>query len=58
MSKNYQKYKKYIEELLADSVEWKALSFDEQERMIRYMCDNENTVAEVLYLIMKEKELN
>lgn len=57
MTKN-EKYKKYINDLLKDTIEWKLLSEAEQERLINYMVDNEDTVAEVLHLIIKEKELN
>jgi hypothetical protein len=54
----YEKYKQYINDTLQDSVEWKMLTVAEQETMIKYMMDNEETIADVLYLIMKEKELN
>jgi uncharacterized membrane protein YvbJ len=56
--KKSDKYRKYINELLQDSAEWKLLTKEEQERLISYMSDNEDTVAEVLHLIIKEKELN
>jgi hypothetical protein len=55
---NYEKYKRYLQETLQDSIEWKMLSDEEKEKMTKYIMENEEIVADVLYLIMKEKELN
>lgn len=56
--KDFDKYKKYIGETLKDSVDWKILTESEKDIMIKYMMENEEVVAEVLHLIIKEKELN
>lgn len=58
INKDFNKYKKYIGETLQNSVEWKLLTEDEKDAMVKYMMENEEVVAEVLWLIMKEKELN
>ena len=56
--KDFDKYKKYIDETLKDSIDWKILTESEKDIMVRYMMENEEVVAEVIWLIMKEKELN
>lgn len=56
--KEFIKYKKYINETLQDCVEWKILTESERDVMVKYMMENEEVVTEVLWLIMKEKELN
>jgi hypothetical protein len=55
---SYDKYKKYLHETLQDSVEWKMLSDEEKEKMTKYIFENEDMVANVIYLMIKEKELN
>lgn len=55
---SFEKYKKYISDTLKDSVEWKLLTEDQKDAMVKYMMENEEIVADVLHLIIKEKELN
>lgn len=54
----YEQYKKSFYYVMRDDETWKTLTDKQKEQLTKYTYENQEIVADVVDMIIKEKELN
>lgn len=54
----YEQYKKSFYYVMKDDETWQTLTEDQREQLTKYTYENQEIVADVVAMIIEEKELN